>query len=190
MKTLACSVFIAVQIDGLRILSIIQIIIIKKKCPGSSLVITYSIISFKNYITECFNICTALVELLYFILKSKMYTSLSVYFVCNYTELFQGMHVMHIIIPRNNYLKIKCFFYIISIISKYLLTPNFSLAGNEFWMGSLSTSDGPSAACSSSIAELHNPHVNSRVAAKHLRVVTRDHGLETVAEHVARLRRR
>ncbi|KAK4885440.1 hypothetical protein RN001_001711 [Aquatica leii] len=45
-----------------------------------------------------------------------------------------------------------------------------ALPGNEFWNGSLTASGDPAAASSTQIAELHNPHINSKVTAKNLRV--------------------
>ncbi|XP_004933554.2 uncharacterized protein LOC101747151 [Bombyx mori] len=42
--------------------------------------------------------------------------------------------------------------------------------GNEFWLGSLTGSGDPAAACSTQVAELHNAHVNPRVAAANTRV--------------------
>jgi len=45
-----------------------------------------------------------------------------------------------------------------------------SAPGNEFWLGSLSGSGDPAAACSSCVAWLHNWRINPRVAAPHVRV--------------------
>ncbi|XP_037877086.1 uncharacterized protein LOC101735359 isoform X3 [Bombyx mori] len=46
--------------------------------------------------------------------------------------------------------------------------------GNEFWKGKLKSSGDPAAACSTQVAELHNPHVNPRAASRTARVAARD----------------
>ncbi len=43
--------------------------------------------------------------------------------------------------------------------------------GNEYWMGALTASGDPAAACCSTIAELQNPLINPNVAAKNLLIV-------------------
>ncbi|XP_066142087.1 uncharacterized protein [Euwallacea fornicatus] len=58
-----------------------------------------------------------------------------------------------------------------------------SLPGNEFWLGQLAASGDPAAACSTQIAELHNPHINSRVRAAHLRIATLS-GLEKFPDYM------
>ncbi|KAF2359504.1 Protein of unknown function DUF4804 [Trinorchestia longiramus] len=68
-----------------------------------------------------------------------------------------------------------------------LLVCNYSadanaMPGNEFWMGSLSTAGGPAAACASSIAELHNPLINPRMGARHMRIASRTEGVVSVSE--------
>lgn len=51
------------------------------------------------------------------------------------------------------------------------------MPGNEFWDGSLSSSSDPAAAASTQISELHNPHINEKVSAANLKVVTENNGL-------------
>ncbi|XP_018018169.1 uncharacterized protein LOC108674715 [Hyalella azteca] len=63
-----------------------------------------------------------------------------------------------------------------------------SMPGNEFWLGSLSTAGGPAAACSTSIAELHNPLINPRMAARHLRIASRTHGIVSVRRYIESLK--
>ncbi|XP_066250941.1 uncharacterized protein [Euwallacea similis] len=58
-----------------------------------------------------------------------------------------------------------------------------SLPGNEFWLGELDASGDPAAACSTQIAELHNPHINSRVRAANLRIATLS-GLEKFPDYM------
>ncbi|XP_045119074.1 uncharacterized protein LOC123509005 isoform X2 [Portunus trituberculatus] len=47
-----------------------------------------------------------------------------------------------------------------------------SLPGNEYWRGMLSASGDPAAACSSTVAELHNSLINPRVTATNLHVAS------------------
>ncbi|GLV40153.1 uncharacterized protein CBL_03699 [Carabus blaptoides fortunei] len=47
-----------------------------------------------------------------------------------------------------------------------------SLPGNEFWVGCLTNSSDSTTASSTQISELHNPHINPRVDAGNLMVVT------------------
>ncbi|XP_023935079.2 uncharacterized protein LOC112043753 [Bicyclus anynana] len=54
--------------------------------------------------------------------------------------------------------------------------------GNEFWMGSLSGSGDPAAACSTQVAELHNAHINPAVSGYNVRVAGR-YGINTLAEY-------
>ncbi|XP_063217759.1 uncharacterized protein LOC134528245 [Bacillus rossius redtenbacheri] len=59
-----------------------------------------------------------------------------------------------------------------------------ALPGNEFWMGSLTASGDPAQACSSQIAELHNPHINrSQVCGSNLRIATTRWGVVHVAQY-------
>jgi hypothetical protein len=51
-----------------------------------------------------------------------------------------------------------------------------SFPGNEYWMGSLSASGDPAAACFSTIAELHNPLINPY--ASRIKVLTEEAGPE------------
>ncbi|GJQ84659.1 hypothetical protein Trydic_g5190 [Trypoxylus dichotomus] len=48
-----------------------------------------------------------------------------------------------------------------------------ALPGNEFWAGMLSASGDPAAACSTQIAELHNPHINVNVNSENLRIAAK-----------------
>uniref|UniRef100_A0A2A4JIY8 Uncharacterized protein n=1 Tax=Heliothis virescens TaxID=7102 RepID=A0A2A4JIY8_HELVI len=54
--------------------------------------------------------------------------------------------------------------------------------GNEFWLGSLTGSGDPAAACSTQVAELHNAHINRSVNANNTRVATRQ-GLRTLSQY-------
>ncbi|KAK4308409.1 hypothetical protein Pmani_019883 [Petrolisthes manimaculis] len=72
-----------------------------------------------------------------------------------------------------------------------LLVTNFAwdsntLPGNEYWLGSLTSSGDPAAACSSGVAELHNTFINPRVTSTNLHIVSR-HGIEHVAKYAQRL---
>ncbi|GBP56390.1 hypothetical protein EVAR_32260_1 [Eumeta japonica] len=58
--------------------------------------------------------------------------------------------------------------------------------GNEFWLGTLTTSGDPAAACSTQVAELHNAHINSAVCAKNLRVAGA-HGVLPLREYCKKL---
>uniref|UniRef100_A0A6A7FR01 DUF4804 domain-containing protein n=1 Tax=Hirondellea gigas TaxID=1518452 RepID=A0A6A7FR01_9CRUS len=69
------------------------------------------------------------------------------------------------------------------LVCNYAWDSNSS-PGNEYWLGSLTASGDPAAACSSSIAELHNHRINRRVDAAHLRIATRLHGVVTVPQYL------
>nr|XP_049706264.1 uncharacterized protein LOC110378048 isoform X1 [Helicoverpa armigera] len=54
--------------------------------------------------------------------------------------------------------------------------------GNEFWLGSLTGSGDPAAACSTQVSELHNAHINRSVNANNTRVATRQ-GLRNLSQY-------
>ncbi|PZC76090.1 hypothetical protein B5X24_HaOG205168 [Helicoverpa armigera] len=54
--------------------------------------------------------------------------------------------------------------------------------GNEFWLGSLTGSGDPAAACSTQVSELHNAHINRSVSANNTRVATRQ-GLRNLSQY-------
>ncbi|KAL0860635.1 hypothetical protein ABMA27_009985 [Loxostege sticticalis] len=58
--------------------------------------------------------------------------------------------------------------------------------GNEFWIGSLSGSGDPAAACSTQVSELHNAHINSAVSGYNTRVVGK-HGIKHLSEYCSSL---
>ncbi|GBP56392.1 hypothetical protein EVAR_32262_1 [Eumeta japonica] len=58
--------------------------------------------------------------------------------------------------------------------------------GNEFWLGTLTASGDPAAACSTQVAELHNAHINGAVCARNLRVAGR-FGVLTLQEYSKKL---
>lgn len=63
-----------------------------------------------------------------------------------------------------------------------------SLPGNEFWVGCLTNSSDSTTASSTQISELHNPHINPRVNAGNLMVVTCEGPLVPVQEYVANIK--
>ncbi|XP_050554350.1 uncharacterized protein LOC118279305 isoform X3 [Spodoptera frugiperda] len=58
--------------------------------------------------------------------------------------------------------------------------------GNEFWLGSLTGSGDPAAACSTQVAELHNAHINPAVTGDNTRVAAPT-GIRTLADHCQQL---
>ncbi|GBP56389.1 hypothetical protein EVAR_32259_1 [Eumeta japonica] len=58
--------------------------------------------------------------------------------------------------------------------------------GNDFWLGNLTSSGDPAAACSTQVAELHNAHINGAVCAKNLRVAGA-HGVLPLREYCKKL---
>ncbi|XP_022837517.1 uncharacterized protein LOC111364733 isoform X2 [Spodoptera litura] len=54
--------------------------------------------------------------------------------------------------------------------------------GNEFWLGSVTGSGDPAAACSTQVAELHNAHVNGAVSGANARVAA-PAGLRALPDH-------
>ncbi|CAH1128697.1 unnamed protein product [Ceutorhynchus assimilis] len=59
-----------------------------------------------------------------------------------------------------------------------------SLPGNEFWHGGLDTSGDPAAACSTQVAELHNPHINPKVSGANLRIATLNNGVVPFCDYI------
>ena len=57
-----------------------------------------------------------------------------------------------------------------------------ALPGNEFWFGSLHSSNDPAAACSTQVTELRNWHINQKASARKLKVATLE-GLLTFKEY-------
>lgn len=55
--------------------------------------------------------------------------------------------------------------------------------GNEFWSGFLDASGDPAAACSTQIAEIHNPIINSRVCGANLHIASPEHGLLHISDY-------
>ncbi|XP_065364599.1 uncharacterized protein LOC135957734 [Calliphora vicina] len=63
-----------------------------------------------------------------------------------------------------------------------------ALPGNEFWMGSLVSSNDPSAACSTLITELFNPHINTHyVNGKNLHIASPKYGLIHIKDYAAKI---
>ena len=61
-----------------------------------------------------------------------------------------------------------------------------SLPGNEYWIGKLGSTGDGAAACSSGVAELHNPYINPNVRGSNLHVAG-SWGVMHVAEYVSRV---
>ncbi|XP_037826127.1 LOW QUALITY PROTEIN: uncharacterized protein LOC119614105 [Lucilia sericata] len=63
-----------------------------------------------------------------------------------------------------------------------------SLPGNEFWMGSLVSSNDPSAACSTLITELFNPHINTKyVNGNNLYLASPKYGIIHIKDYVEKI---
>nr|CAD7432017.1 unnamed protein product [Timema monikensis] len=61
-----------------------------------------------------------------------------------------------------------------------------ALPGNEFWVKKLSSSGDPAAACSTQVAELHNPHINKKVVGTNLHVASPSLGVLHLADYVSK----
>ncbi|XP_066996323.2 uncharacterized protein [Anabrus simplex] len=62
-----------------------------------------------------------------------------------------------------------------------------ALPGNEFWCGDICSSGDPAAACSTQIAEIHNPHINpTKVSGKNLHVAVPEWGVMHISEYARR----
>nr|XP_036215397.1 uncharacterized protein LOC106618609 isoform X2 [Bactrocera oleae] len=73
------------------------------------------------------------------------------------------------------------------IVESYAWDGN-ALPGNEFWKGALTSSGDPAAACSTLIAELHNPHINSKmVNGENLHVASERYGVLHIAEYAKKI---
>ncbi|XP_065364601.1 uncharacterized protein LOC135957736 [Calliphora vicina] len=63
-----------------------------------------------------------------------------------------------------------------------------ALPGNEFWMGSLNSSNDPSAACSTLITELFNPHINTQyVNGINLHIASPKYGLVHIKDYAEKI---
>lgn len=63
-----------------------------------------------------------------------------------------------------------------------------ALPGNEFWIEFLDTSSDPAAACSTLIADLHNPHINtSMVSGSNLHIASAEFGINHIADYVKKI---
>ncbi|KAH8295923.1 hypothetical protein KR018_000701 [Drosophila ironensis] len=66
-----------------------------------------------------------------------------------------------------------------------------ALPGNEFWMKMLKSTGDSSTACSTLVAELHNPHINSEFCCgRNLHIAAPDLGVLHVSEYARRVLRR
>ncbi|XP_018016158.1 uncharacterized protein LOC108672911 [Hyalella azteca] len=63
-----------------------------------------------------------------------------------------------------------------------------SLPGNEFWVGMLGSTGDCAAACSSCVAEIHNPHVNPLVLGAAVRIATQDGQVLAVSDYLELIR--
>ncbi|XP_036339370.1 uncharacterized protein LOC118748798 isoform X1 [Rhagoletis pomonella] len=73
------------------------------------------------------------------------------------------------------------------VVESYAWDGN-ALPGNEFWLGSLTSSGDPAAACSTLITELHNPHINtSMVNGANVHVATELYGVLHISEYAKKM---
>ncbi|CAG2059423.1 unnamed protein product [Timema podura] len=61
-----------------------------------------------------------------------------------------------------------------------------ALPGNEFWVKKLASSGDPAAACSTQVAELHNPHINRKVVGTNLHIASPSLGVLHLADYVTK----
>ncbi|EDX02928.1 uncharacterized protein LOC6526002 [Drosophila yakuba] len=63
-----------------------------------------------------------------------------------------------------------------------------ALPGNEFWMKMLKSTGDSSTACSTLVAELHNPHINTKFCnGSNLHIASPEHGVLHIAEYAKRV---
>ncbi|XP_053951692.1 uncharacterized protein LOC128859042 [Anastrepha ludens] len=102
-------------------------------------------------------------------------------FIASETHPENGIRIfMH---NRNPSQKLAPEFENMMIVESYAWAGN-ALPGNDFWLGALSSSGDPAAACSTLISELHNPHINTEmVNGENLHIASNRYGVLHIAEY-------